>query len=192
MLQNLSDHVKNCLERAEEAGRRAKETGDPVRNADFLNLEKSWRVLARSFEFVERLERLLHNYSTNRALEWQPIATAPFDRDLELAIFGGEVPHALVFPSRRVLGGWIDAESKERLDLHPTHWREWVNMFSTEWQSISTAPSDCDLELAVIDDEGPHALIFPCRRTPDGWISTGTKKLIDVRPTHWRKWGQGT
>jgi hypothetical protein len=30
-----------------------------------------------------------------------------------------------VFPCRRILGGWIDAETKGWIDLRPTHWREW-------------------------------------------------------------------
>jgi len=58
------------------------------------------------------------------------------------------------------------------------------------WQFISTAPFDLDLELAVIDQDGPHALVFPCRRVADGWISAETKRRIDVRPTHWREWAQ--
>ena len=49
------------------------------------------------------------------------------DLNLELAVFDTRGrPHALVFPCRRILGGWIDAETKEKLsDLRPTHWREW-------------------------------------------------------------------
>lgn len=58
--------------------------------------------------------------------DWQRVASAPFDRDLELAVINGRGTHALVFPCRRILGGWINAESKEKLhDLRPTHWREW-------------------------------------------------------------------
>ena len=57
-----------------------------------------------------------------------------------------------------------------------------------DWKPISTAPVERDLQLAVIDHDGPHALIFPCRRTPAGWVSVQTKRLIDVRPTHWREW----
>ena len=34
------------------------------------------------------------------------------------------------------------------------------------WQPASNAPFDCDLELAVIDRDGQHALVFPCRRIP--------------------------
>jgi len=57
------------------------------------------------------------------------------------------------------------------------------------WQPISTAPFDRDLELAVIDSEGPHALVFPCRRAGlDVWIDATTNRRLDVRPTHWRGW----
>jgi hypothetical protein len=58
---------------------------------------------------------------------WQAIATAPFDRDLELAVIDADGPHALVFPCRRTLRGWIKAGSNERVDVHPTHWRDWQN-----------------------------------------------------------------
>ena len=57
-----------------------------------------------------------------------------------------------------------------------------------QWQDIATAPPDRDLELAVIDTDGPHALAFACRRDGGGWINAKTRKLIDVRPTHWREW----
>jgi hypothetical protein len=57
------------------------------------------------------------------------------------------------------------------------------------WQPISTAPYDRNLELAVIDRTGEHALVFPCRRTgKDTWIDVLTLRLIDVHPTHWREW----
>ncbi|HXW41408.1 MAG TPA: hypothetical protein VEK75_09415 [Xanthobacteraceae bacterium] len=58
---------------------------------------------------------------------WRPISTAPFDRDLELAVIDSGSPHALVFPCRRILGGWINAVSKIRIEVQPTHWREWSN-----------------------------------------------------------------
>ena len=56
---------------------------------------------------------------------WQLISTAPFDRDLELAVIDQDGPHALVFACRRILDGWMNAETRERLDVHPSHWREW-------------------------------------------------------------------
>jgi hypothetical protein len=39
-----------------------------------------------------------------------------------------------------------------------------------EWKPISIAPFDRDLELAVIDRDGPHALVFPCRRILGVWV----------------------
>jgi hypothetical protein len=57
--------------------------------------------------------------------DWRPIKSAPFDRDLELAVLDYDGTHALVFPCRRILCGWIDAESKELVPVSPSHWREW-------------------------------------------------------------------
>ncbi len=57
-----------------------------------------------------------------------------------------------------------------------------------DWQLISGAPFDCDLELAVIDGDGPHAIVFACRRILDGWINAKTRERIGVHPTHWREW----
>lgn len=56
------------------------------------------------------------------------------------------------------------------------------------WSPISTAPFDQDIELAVLDADGPHALVFACRRIHSGWMKSKTKERLDVRPTHWRAW----
>ena len=56
---------------------------------------------------------------------WQTIPSAPFDRDLELAVIEESGAHTLVFPCRRVRSGWIDATSHKRVEVSPTHWREW-------------------------------------------------------------------
>ena len=58
-------------------------------------------------------------------MEWQRITSAPFDRDLELAVIDYDGVHALAFACRRVLGSWIKAETKHKIDVYPTHWREW-------------------------------------------------------------------
>ena len=57
--------------------------------------------------------------------QWEPISSAPFDRDLELAVIGRDGEHALVFPCRRILRGWIDATTKQWIVVSPSHWREW-------------------------------------------------------------------
>jgi hypothetical protein len=53
------------------------------------------------------------------------VTSAPFDRDLELAVIDDDGSHSLVFPCHRILCGWLDAETKQQIDVHPTHWREW-------------------------------------------------------------------
>ena len=62
------------------------------------------------------------NYS---GMEWKPISTAPFGRDLELAVINYDGTHAPAFPCRRIFGGWTNAETNKQVDVRPTHWREW-------------------------------------------------------------------
>ncbi len=57
-----------------------------------------------------------------------------------------------------------------------------------EWRPIATAPYDCDLELAVRDADGTHALVFPCRRSATGWVKAENANFVNVHPTHWREW----
>jgi hypothetical protein len=56
---------------------------------------------------------------------WHRISTAPFDRALELAVIDSNGMRVIAFPCRRVLGGWIKVETKTRIDVCPTHWRDW-------------------------------------------------------------------
>jgi hypothetical protein len=62
-------------------------------------------------------------------MEWKLINTAPFDRDLELAVFDGKGTHSVVFPCRRLVdSGWIDVETNTQVyfnSIRPTHWRDW-------------------------------------------------------------------
>ncbi|WP_291843484.1 hypothetical protein [Maricaulis sp.] len=56
---------------------------------------------------------------------WREIGTAPEDRDIELAVIDEGEAHPLVFPCRRGSVGWHDASTGQRVDVDPTHWREW-------------------------------------------------------------------
>ncbi|WP_271593146.1 hypothetical protein [Bradyrhizobium sp. CCBAU 65884] len=59
-------------------------------------------------------------------LTWERLETAPpFDRDLEIAVIEGNTIHRVVFPCRRIFGGWIKAKSGEHVTVQPTHWRIW-------------------------------------------------------------------
>jgi hypothetical protein len=33
--------------------------------------------------------------------------------------------HALVFPCHKNGNSWVDASTKKRIDIEPTHWRVW-------------------------------------------------------------------
>jgi hypothetical protein len=57
--------------------------------------------------------------------EWQPISSAPFGMDLELSVIEGSEVHALFFPCKRTLSGWVNATSKSTVAVAPTHWRPW-------------------------------------------------------------------
>ncbi|RWB73349.1 MAG: hypothetical protein EOQ50_16740 [Mesorhizobium sp.] len=56
------------------------------------------------------------------------------------------------------------------------------------WKPIRSAPFICVLELAVINEDGEHKLVFPCRRIPSGWQDAKTGRPLEVYPTHWREW----
>ncbi|MBZ9798507.1 hypothetical protein LB556_22875 [Mesorhizobium sp. ES1-4] len=59
------------------------------------------------------------------------------------------------------------------------------------WNPIASAPYGRSLELAVIDDDGLHTLVFPCERGREGWNDASTGLRVDIRPTHWRDWRPG-
>lgn len=79
---------------------------------------------------VSKLKADATSSSDQLQMQWQTIATAPFDRDLQLAVIDGSGIHALVFPCRRVLRGWINARTSEPVTVWPTHWREWGDAVS--------------------------------------------------------------
>ena len=56
MLNNLSKKVRECLEHAEHCARQAAAQTRPERKVDFLDLERRWLALARSYDFTERLD----------------------------------------------------------------------------------------------------------------------------------------
>ena len=61
------------------------------------------------------------------------------------------------------------------------------------WETILSAPffSVPGNNLAVLDEEGMHPLVFPREKTLKGWKHALTGMLVGVSPTHWRHWGEG-
>ena len=74
----------------------------------------------------------------NFSMNWQPIGTAPFGRNIQLAVIDANEVHALVFPCRRVLRGWVKADGNSTVIVHPTHWRDWDDAITF---SFSRLPS---------------------------------------------------
>ena len=56
---------------------------------------------------------------------------------------------------------------------------------TSQWRDIETAPSDRELELAVIDGEVRQIGVF-CLRHGDDWLDAETLRPINVTATHWR------
>lgn len=54
MLRRISIKQRECLQRAADCRRRATETADPVAKSELLDLERSWRLLAQSYEFANQ------------------------------------------------------------------------------------------------------------------------------------------
>jgi hypothetical protein len=146
LLENVSEEVRHCYDRAEECAGQARATRDEKLRADYLRLAQGWLKLARSYEVWQRLKLFTNEASRrkndlnqiiapltaeNKKMVWQPISIAPFDRDLELAVRDGGELQVLVFACRRILGGWVKAATRERICINPTHWRQWSDPTSS-------------------------------------------------------------
>jgi len=66
MLAELSDHVSECIDRAADTERRAREATDPQLRQDLLDIAKRWRHLAESYQFVESLDRFIVEQKSQR------------------------------------------------------------------------------------------------------------------------------
>ena len=68
------------------------------------------------------MNRLIAILSRLLAPQWREIATAPFDREIELAVIDDHV--GLIEGSRLRHGdGWLDAETLLPVTVTATHWR---------------------------------------------------------------------
>ena len=48
-------------------------------------------------------------------MQWKPIDTAPFNRNLQLAVLDSTGTHIVAFPCRLTGNGWIDAETNKQV-----------------------------------------------------------------------------
>jgi hypothetical protein len=66
MVLKLSDHVTECIARAADTERRAREATDSQLRQDLLDIAKRWRHLAESYQFVESLDRFIVEQKSQR------------------------------------------------------------------------------------------------------------------------------
>lgn len=59
------------------------------------------------------------------ARDWTPIAEAPYEASLQLAVIEDGEVYALVFPCCRTESGWSSVTTGARVQVSPTHWRTW-------------------------------------------------------------------
>src|SRR5450830_899259 len=70
---------------------------------------------------------MTHVYSL--PYKWLPVTIAPSDADLEICVMDNCGVHALVFACRKKGTEWVDASSNKHVDIHPTHWRKWIEYY---------------------------------------------------------------
>jgi hypothetical protein len=56
MLEKLSEQIRDCYAHATDCARKAAAQTDPRLKQDFLDMERRWLALAKSYELSQRLE----------------------------------------------------------------------------------------------------------------------------------------
>lgn len=56
---------------------------------------------------------------------WEPIASVPPGRLVQVAVISSGKLTPLRFPCRLSETGWVHAVTDEPIGVEPTHWREW-------------------------------------------------------------------
>jgi hypothetical protein len=82
----------------------------------------SWRVLVQGRGVFEFYCSSLRNTATNSG---RSRSRTPDADDLEVCVMDYDgIVHALAFRCHRHKTGWVDASTKKRIDIQPTHWRK--------------------------------------------------------------------
>jgi hypothetical protein len=82
-------------------------------------------------------------------------------------------------------GNWITGRTVLAPWLSLLHRRDQVPVM---WRSVVEASFGKDMELAAIDDEDVHALVFPCQPMPATLVNAMTGEILNDHPTRWCAW----
>jgi PAS domain S-box-containing protein len=121
VLNNLSDKVRLCYERAADAKERADEMLDPQAKADFLDMERRWLLLARSYELTERLDDFTRENSREAKLAraFEPEAML---RASGAAVFGKDKNSRMMVANPACLNllgkTWEDVRGRNDIEWH--------------------------------------------------------------------------
>jgi hypothetical protein len=66
MLENLTEKVHECLRHAEECAARAKIEPNPAIARDFIDMERRWLKLARSYQFLDQISTFTLEHDSQR------------------------------------------------------------------------------------------------------------------------------
>jgi hypothetical protein len=76
MLLTLDSEIRECYRHAAECSCSADQSRDSLTKQDFLDMQKRWLCLARSYEFAEQLsnfsEPLRNGQNPQKAFIWRP------------------------------------------------------------------------------------------------------------------------
>lgn len=75
MLNKLSEQIRECLRHAEDCARQAAAQSCPKLKADFLDMERRWLFLARSYELTERVSDFSAQTNQSQAPPFRPIGS---------------------------------------------------------------------------------------------------------------------
>jgi len=144
MLLKLSDHISNCLEHAARAKERAELATDSRVRIDYLRLEKTWNILAQSYQLSGSLKHFLAgNARIGTRAQWQSVANVPHGLAVEVGVLQQNSLVVLGTACQRDPDGWVSVATKRRIEIDPTHWRSWDRAFGF-------AENLC---IAIIDDD---------------------------------------
>src|SRR5262245_42459269 len=99
MLQRVDVHIMACLDRAREADERAAQIDDPKKKDEYSEMAARWRVLARSYQYVESLERFL--LDAHKARDAQPPGLPPVTRGATMSQEAEPLPRPSTPPCPR-------------------------------------------------------------------------------------------
>jgi hypothetical protein len=75
-----------------------------------------------------------------------------------------------------------------KVALAPTAVAKPVVEARNDWQPVSIAPLDRNVQVGITFKNGILAIFFPCRRTEAGWINAIVKAPLLHDPACWREW----